>query len=76
MDGEKVVKGELIKRDPIIRGETIGHNDYSTFTRETEELLDTEYKKVALLPGLGGTDFVGVLENIEIERIEGTLVLE
>ena len=76
MDGEKVVKGELIKRDPISRGETIGHDDYGTFARETDDYLNTEYKKVALLPGLGSTDFIGVLEDIEIERIEGTLVLE
>lgn len=76
LDGEKVVKGDPVKREPRSIGETIGHDDYATFVRETDDYLNTEYKKVALLPGLGNTDVVGVLEDIEIERIEGTLVLE
>lgn len=76
VDG-KLVKGAVAKNyNPMNVGETIGHADYLAFTRETEEMLDTEYKMVVQFRSSGYKDVISFLEDLEIERIEGTLVLE
>ena len=72
----KIVKGELAGREPYSYGGTMGHDDSLAFSRETDEMLESDYKRVVQFPSSGNFDVVAILEDIEIERIEGILVLE
>ena len=76
VDGE-IVKGALEQKyAPTNQSEAIEHAYYLAFTRETDEMLDTEYKRVVQFRSSGYPDAIAFLEDIKIERIEGTLVLE
>ena len=71
-----ITKTDKAKWDPVAVAETLSYDAYSGFTFDIDDMLESEYSKVAILPSAGIENSVGILEDIEIERIEGTLVLE
>ena len=75
-DGQ-IIKGEFAtERIPFSYGGVIAGNYDIAFSRETDDMLENEYKRVVQFSSSGNFDEVGILEDIEIEKIEGTLVLE
>ena len=75
-DGQ-IIKGEFAtERIPFSYVDAIAGNYNLAFSRETDDMLENEYKRVVQFSSSGNFDEVGILEDIEIEKIEGTLVLE
>lgn len=77
IENGSVVVGDKAEFTPQLIDETIDNCHYVPSYQEVEDMLVNDYAKVVLFTTLvANNETIGILEDFEITRIEGTLVLE
>ena len=77
IENGSVIVGDKARYTPQPIDETVKYYSYSPNLQEVEDMLVNDYDKVALFTTLVvDNETIGILEDFEITRIEGTLVLE